>query len=143
MSAQTRLCPHGRRGVSARTRLYLRGRVPIRTDAHLCPRGHADVHADASVLSLDNFITNAIVRPSHGRPSSHRPSVCPFVRPSVRLSVRPSAIVRVTTLVPTSHTSTNNSVGSTRMQLQLQNLKLDTLPFEHGGSSPGPHPRRD
>jgi hypothetical protein len=29
------------------------------------------------------------------------------------------------------------------MQLQLQNPKLNTLPFEHGGSSPRPHPRRD
>jgi hypothetical protein len=26
------------------------------------------------------------------------------------------------------------------MQLQLQNPTLDTLPFEHGGSPPGPHP---
>jgi hypothetical protein len=45
--------------------------------------------------------------------------------------------------VPTSNTSTDNFVGSTRMQLQLQNSKLNTLPFEHGGSSPGPHPRRE
>ena len=45
--------------------------------------------------------------------------------------------------VPTSNTSTVNSVGNTRMQLQLQNPKLDTLPFEHGGSPPGSHPRRD
>jgi hypothetical protein len=28
------------------------------------------------------------------------------------------------------------------MQLQLQNLKLDTLPFKHGGSPPGPRPSR-
>jgi hypothetical protein len=44
------------------------------------------IRVDASVLSLGNFITDAM-HPSHGRPSGHRPSV------------RPSVIVRVTTLV--------------------------------------------
>jgi hypothetical protein len=29
------------------------------------------------------------------------------------------------------------------MQLKLENPKLDTLPFEHGGSLLGPHLRRD
>jgi hypothetical protein len=50
------------------------------------PRGHARDRADASVLPPGNFITDATVRPSHGRPSGHRPTVCP------------SAIARVTTL---------------------------------------------
>jgi hypothetical protein len=43
------------------------------------------VCADASVVIPSNFITDAIVHPSDGRPSGHRlticPSVCPFVRP--------------------------------------------------------------
>jgi hypothetical protein len=42
------------------------------------------VHADVSVLRPCNFITDATVHPSHGRPSGH----CPIVCPSVRLSVR-------------------------------------------------------
>jgi hypothetical protein len=50
------------------------------------PRGHALVRTDASVLPPGNFITDATVRPSHRRPSGHRPSV------------RSSAIIRVTTL---------------------------------------------
>jgi hypothetical protein len=50
------------------------------------PCGHARVRTDASVLPPGNFVTDAIVRPSHGRPNGHRPSV------------RPSVIVRVTTL---------------------------------------------
>jgi hypothetical protein len=40
-----------------------------------------------------NFITDATVRPSHGPPSGHRPTV------------RPSAIVRLTTLVNATHTT--------------------------------------
>jgi hypothetical protein len=54
----------------------------------------------------------------------------------------PLKSIRKPISVPTSNTNTDNSVGSTRMLLQLQNLRLDTLPFEHGGSPPGPHPRR-
>jgi hypothetical protein len=49
-------------------------------------RERARIRTDASVLSPGNFIIDATVRPSHGRPNSHRPSV------------HPSAIVRVTTL---------------------------------------------
>jgi hypothetical protein len=41
----------------------------------LCLCGHARVRADVSVLSPDNFITDATVRPSHVRPSGHRPTV--------------------------------------------------------------------
>jgi hypothetical protein len=48
---------------SARTRL-------VRADA-------TRVRADASVLPPGNFITDATVRPSHGRPSGHRPIVRP------------------------------------------------------------------
>jgi hypothetical protein len=51
----------------------LHGRTCVRTDVPIYPRG--------------NFITDATVRPSHGQPSGHRPTV------------RPSSIVRVTTLV--------------------------------------------
>jgi hypothetical protein len=65
----------GREGGSASAR------TPVR------PCGHCRVRADASVLFSCNFITDATVRPSHGRPSGHRPTV------------RSSAILRVTTLV--------------------------------------------
>jgi hypothetical protein len=54
-----------------------------------CPmsaRTHDRVRADASVLPPCNFITDAIMRLSHGRPSGHRPTI------------RPSVIVCVTTL---------------------------------------------
>jgi hypothetical protein len=40
--------------------------------------------------------------------------------------------------VLTSKTNTGNSVGNTRMQLHPRNPKLETLPFEHGGSPLGP-----
>jgi hypothetical protein len=65
---------------------------------------NATVRADASVLSPCNFITEATVRPSHGRPSGHRPIV------------RPSIIVRMTTL-PETHTDerevrTDEKVGA-------------------------------
>jgi hypothetical protein len=53
-------------------------------------RTHGRVRADASVLPPCNFITDATVSLSHGRPSGHRPTICP--------SIRPSVIVRVTTL---------------------------------------------
>jgi hypothetical protein len=55
---------------SARTR-------GVRVDA-------ARVHANASVLSPGNFITDATVRPSHGRLSGHRPTVRPFVHYRLR-----------------------------------------------------------
>jgi hypothetical protein len=45
------------------------------------------VRADASVLPLGYFISDGTVRPSYRQPSGHRPTV------------RPSAIVRVTTLL--------------------------------------------
>jgi hypothetical protein len=60
------------------------------------PRGRAVsagmlgcVRTDASVLLPGNFITDATVHPSHGRPSGHR------------LTIRPSVIIRVTTLLLT------------------------------------------
>ena len=37
----------------------------------------------------------------------------------------------------------SGSIGSTRMQLQRTKPKLDTGPFEHGGSPPGPPPSTD
>jgi hypothetical protein len=55
---------------------------------HVC----ADVLASARTRAFTpgNFIMDATMRPSHGRPSSHRLTICP--------SVCPSAIVHVTTL---------------------------------------------
>jgi hypothetical protein len=55
------------------------------------PCGQARVRADTSVLPLGNFITDATVHRSHGRPSGHRPTV------------RSSAIVRMTTLPTGAH----------------------------------------
>jgi hypothetical protein len=66
-SAWTGLCPRGHMVASAWTRL--------------CPRGPKCVCADASVLPPGNFITDATVRLSHGRPSGHRPTVRSSVRP--------------------------------------------------------------
>jgi hypothetical protein len=43
--------------------------------SRLCPRGRARVRVDASDLPPGNFITDATVRLSHGRPSGHRPTV--------------------------------------------------------------------
>jgi hypothetical protein len=92
-------CPHRRVG-SARGRRGVRGRGGEggrgeggrgREAGSAFTWTHRRVHADASILSPGNFITDAIVRPSHRRPNGHRP----IVRPSVH----PSSIVRVTTLV--------------------------------------------
>jgi hypothetical protein len=63
---RTGLLPHGLTCASARIHSYPRGR---------------------ECFTPGNFITNATVRPSHGRPSGYRPTVRPF------------AIVCVTTLV--------------------------------------------
>jgi hypothetical protein len=56
-------------------------------ERHVSARTLGCVRADTSVLSLGNFITDATVRPRHGRPSGHHPTV------------RPSAIVRLTILI--------------------------------------------
>jgi hypothetical protein len=78
--------PRGRIFASART-------CHVRADELLRPRGRAlsartlgCVRTEKSVLFPCNFITDATVRPSHDWPSGHR------------LIVRPSVIVRVTTL---------------------------------------------
>jgi hypothetical protein len=68
-------------------------------DVRLCPRGHARVRTDASVLYPGNFITDATVRRSHGRPSGHHLSVYLSVRPSVRYRPRDS---------PTTHVEVRN-----------------------------------
>jgi hypothetical protein len=44
-------------------------------------RPHGRVRADAPCFTLGNFKKDATVRPSHGRPRSHRPIVHPSVRP--------------------------------------------------------------
>jgi hypothetical protein len=60
---------------------------PLASMAWTMPiRGHTRVRADASVLPPGSFITDAIVRPSHGQPCGHRPTI------------HPSVIVHVTTL---------------------------------------------
>jgi hypothetical protein len=42
------------------------------------------VRADTSVLPPGNFIMDATVRPSHGRPNGHHPIIRPFVRYRLR-----------------------------------------------------------
>jgi hypothetical protein len=49
----------------------------VRVDAKLCPRGR-------ECSTPGNFQKDATVRPSHGRPRGHRPTVHPSVRPSAR-----------------------------------------------------------
>jgi hypothetical protein len=78
--------PRGRWIASVRTHLVCADTAHVRADAGVHPHGHARFRADASVLFPCNFITDALVRPSHGRLSGHHPTV------------RPSVIVRVTTL---------------------------------------------
>jgi hypothetical protein len=63
----------------------------VRADGPMSAWTQNLVRADASRFIPGYFITDATVRPSHGRPNGHRPSV--------RLSVRLSAIVRVRTVV--------------------------------------------
>jgi hypothetical protein len=46
---------------------------------HLRPRGPSRVRVDTSVLPPGNFVTDATMHPSHGRPSSHRLTVRPSV----------------------------------------------------------------
>jgi hypothetical protein len=86
-SAWMGLCPRGRVVASAWTGLFSHGRVHVRSDGLAFARMQGCVCTYASRFTRGNFITDSIVRPSHGRPSGHRPSV--------RLSI----IVRVTTLV--------------------------------------------
>jgi hypothetical protein len=74
---------------SASARTHCRGCSRVRADASASARAHCRVRADASVLPPGNFKMDATVRPSHGRPHGHRPTV------------RPSVIIRVTTLAPT------------------------------------------
>jgi hypothetical protein len=71
--------PHGLARVRANA--VKSSRTHWRPHEHMArPRGHAHVRVDASVLPPGNFIMDATVRPSHGRPSGHRPSVRPSVR---------------------------------------------------------------
>jgi hypothetical protein len=87
--ADSRLRPQGRERGHGRGE-GREGNECIRADVGVHPCGHAVsartlgcVHADDSVLSLGNFITDAIVRPSYERPNGH----CLTDRPSVCLSV--------------------------------------------------------
>jgi hypothetical protein len=55
----------------------------VRTDALMSARTQGRVCMDAPIYPRGNLITGATVRPSHGRPSGHRPIVRPAVRPSI------------------------------------------------------------
>jgi hypothetical protein len=74
---------------SAWTRVHPRGRTWVRANGLSSARTHGYVRADASNLPPGKFKKDATVRQSHGRPRGHR------------MTVRPSVIVRVTTLDPT------------------------------------------
>jgi hypothetical protein len=78
MSAQTRCYVRVDVGVRPRGRVFAFAQTQVSAQTLGC------VRADASVLSPGYFITDAIVRPSHGRPSGH----CLIVRPSIRPSDR-------------------------------------------------------
>jgi hypothetical protein len=75
---------------SARTLDCVRADHRVGADAGVRPRGYASVRTDASVLSPGNFITDATVRPSHGRPSGHRP----IVRPSICYRPRDNPVMK-------------------------------------------------
>jgi hypothetical protein len=68
VSPQMRACPRGCIGASVRTRACLRGRIGTSAWTQACPRRRER-------FILGNFITDAIVRLSHGRSSGHCPSV--------------------------------------------------------------------
>jgi hypothetical protein len=67
-STRTHSRLHGRLGTSARTHF-----VSVRTQG--C------IYADMPIYPRSNFITDATVCLSHGRPSGHRPIVRPSARP--------------------------------------------------------------
>jgi hypothetical protein len=86
---------------SARTQLFARTRFCVHEDARMCSRGCifasprtlGCIHADTFLrphgrncprgrqcfFYSSNFKMDATVRPSHGHPCSHRPTVCPSV----------------------------------------------------------------
>jgi hypothetical protein len=83
-SAQTVDCVRRGGGRGGREGMRASARTPMSA------RTLGRVRVDASVLSLGNFITDATVRPSHGRPSGH----CPSIRPSVRYHPRDNPVPR-------------------------------------------------
>jgi hypothetical protein len=82
-----------REGMRALTRTPMSARTleRVRTDAVMRSHGGIGTCSRTQCFTPGNFKTVARVRPSHGRPCGHRPTVRP--------SVRPSVIVRVTTLI--------------------------------------------
>jgi hypothetical protein len=74
------------------------------------------VHADAGVLPPCNFKKDAIVRPSHGRPRSHRPIV------------RSSENVRVTTLPPPCSPSKQASQSLVAIEYLVREVPPPPLP---------------
>jgi hypothetical protein len=79
---------------------------PVRMDVGVRPRRHARIRADASVLPLGNFITDATMRPRHGRLSGHRPTVRLYIRPSVRYRPRDNLAI-VVTIMKAFHSKEN------------------------------------
>jgi hypothetical protein len=75
------------------------------------------VYTDASVLSPDNFIMDTRVRLSYGRPSSHHPIV------------RPSVIVRVTTLLVNVSVE-ETSLSKIRLQRRLLFMSIPRICLE-------------
>jgi hypothetical protein len=63
---------------------------------------------DASRFTLGNFITDATVRPSHGLPSGHRPSV----RPSIRYRPRDNPEHMSSQLMALGLLTTTSGIGS-------------------------------
>jgi hypothetical protein len=49
----------------------------VRADELVSVWTHGHVRVDVPIYPLGNFITDAIVRPSHGQPNGHRPRRCP------------------------------------------------------------------
>jgi hypothetical protein len=77
--------PRGQQSASAGEGGGEGGNACVRADARARPRERAMsartlgcFRADAIVLLPGNFITDATMRPSHGRPSGHGPIVRPL-----------------------------------------------------------------
>jgi hypothetical protein len=70
---EMRPCGHGRPRRRIPTSARTHGRV--RSDASASARTHGCVRAIAPCFTPGNFQKDATVRPSHGRPCGHRPSV--------------------------------------------------------------------
>jgi hypothetical protein len=68
---------------SAWTRAPSAGTLWVHADATCVRADTGPVRADVAIYPCRNFITDASVRPSHGRSNGDRPRPRPSVRPSV------------------------------------------------------------